>query len=301
MDLKEGDEVIVPAFTMMSPVFALLYQRVKPVLVDVDPVYWTMDTDQIESKVTDRTRAILVVHTYGNPVDMDPVMELARNRSLFVIEDCAEALGATYKGRRPGTFGDIATFSFFANKLITCGEGGIVSTNDLDLADRVNRLHDLYFGRTNKFHHDGLGYNYRMSALQAALGFSQLKRVEEHLERIRRIARVYSSNLEGEEGLNLHRSPPSSEGSYWMYSVTLKNSSRDAITKRLTESGVETRPFFVPAHLQPACSDMFGGEQYPVSELLSRTGLNLPSGLALSDEEIAFVSQKLIDAIRHPL
>lgn len=294
LHLDPGDSVIVPTFTMMSPVFALLYEGLNPVLVDVDPKYWVTTPSHIRGAITPKTKAILVVHTYGNVVAMDEVMELARKHDLYVIEDCAEALGGTYLNRKAGTFGDVSTFSFFANKLITCGEGGMVCTRDEELSERVASYRDMQFGRKNKFLHDGIGYNYRLSALQAALGVSQLKRVEEHLGMIRTIARIYNENLSKDKRLGLHTEPPNVKGSFWMYSVVLDPTfDREAVTRDLSEHGVETRPFFIPAHMQPAFKKVFGKAKYGAAEQLSRAGLNLPSGLSLSKEEINLVCEAL--------
>jgi len=293
--VRARDQVITPAFTMMSPVFAVLYQGAKPVLADVDRDFWTLDARYVERRITRKTKTILVVHTYGNPASMDTIREIARRHDLHVIEDCAESLGATYKGRITGTFGDMSAFSFFSNKLITCGEGGMVCTNDEELADRLRSLRDLCFGRRNKFLHEGLGHNYRISALQAALGLSQLSRIHSHLDRVRKIAATYSENLANVEGLQLHREPPDSVGSFWMYSIVLEQNrlSRDRVIAELSKRGIETRPFFVPVHRQPFWPSHLRDENYPASEFLSRRGVNLPSGLSLTDEEIQYVCDNL--------
>jgi perosamine synthetase len=299
LSLKKGDEIIIPSFTMMSPVFAVLYESLRPKLVDVHPKFWVATPPLIKNAIGKKTKAILVVHTYGNPIAMDEVMEIAHKHGLPVIEDCAESLGAAYRGRKTGTFGDISCFSFFANKLITCGEGGMVCTNDDETAEKLRSLHDLYFGRKNKFLHESLGYNYRMSALQAALGLSQLKRIDEHLDRIRGIARWYSQGLKGVRTVELHSEPPESQSSYWMYSIVFKGRKgmRDVVSNKLKIRGIETRPFFVPAHRQPACARLFSGESYPVSEYLSERGLNLPSGLGLTEGEVAAVCESLKRAL----
>jgi perosamine synthetase len=299
LGLREGDEVIVPALTMMSPVFALLYEGVRPRLVDVDRTHWVATPSAISKAVTKKTKAVLVVHLYGNPVEIDEVREMADRHGLFVIEDCAEALGATYRGRRVGNLGDASCFSFFANKLITCGEGGMVVTNDDEVGSKLVSYHDLCFGRKNKFLHESVGYNYRISAPQAALGLSQLRRIDEHLIRIRRIAGWYASSLRGVSGLELHTEPPNAVGSYWMYSVVVSGGQavREKVAERLSKDGIETRPFFVPAHRQPACARLFSGESYPVSEYLSERGLNLPSGLGLTEGEVAAVCESLKRAL----
>lgn len=304
LGLSTGEEVIAPAFTMMSPIFAILYVGAKPTLVDVDPNYWVMDVSKLEKKITNKTKAIMVVHTYGNPVDMNPIMDIARSHGLYVIEDAAEALGASYYGVKVGSLGDLACFSFFANKLITCGEGGMVVTNDSELYERLYSLRDLCFGRRHKFLHDDVGYNYRMSALQAALGLSQLGRIEKHYSMARKVAETYRKFLQDLDDVMIHEEPPWGKGSYWMFSVVLKDdrnypSRRDRVMEKLKEYGVETRPFFVPVHKQPPCMSMYRGERYSVSEWLSDRGLNLPSSLTLQEEEIQHICEKFKEAIDH--
>lgn len=291
LGLKRGDEVIVPSFAMMSPVLALMYEGIKPVPVDVDRRYWTMKVDEIRRKITGRTKAVMVVNNYGNPNPMSEIQETADAKGLFLVEDCAESLGATFDGKKTGTFGRVSTFSFFANKLITCGEGGMVCTDDGELAERVSSLRDLCFGKKNKFLHEGVGYNYRMSSLQAALGASQLKRIERHLSRIRKIASLYGENLSGTRDLDLHSEPHDTVGSYWMYSVLAKGSaaSRNRIARGLLERGIETRPFFIPVHRQPVYAVRHPKGSFPDSEYISERGLNLPSGLSMREEEIARV------------
>lgn len=295
LKMKPGDEVIVPAFTMMSPIFALLYEGLKPVPVDVDTTFWNLQVEAIQKKMTSKTKAILVVHNYGNPANMPEIMEVARSHDLKVIEDCAEALGSSCCGMKTGTFGDISTFSFFANKLITTGEGGMVSTNCEELKDEIESLRDLCFGRQNKFLHTGLGYNYRMSALQAALGVSQLKRIDKHLEKIRLIAKWYNEALSNLDNIQLHKEPPNSVSSYWMYSVLVKSDKldRDKVMMELSANGVETRPFFVPVTQQPVCHGIIENGSYPCAEFISKRGINLPSGLSLTQEDINTVSDLL--------
>jgi len=295
LGITTHDEAITPSFTMMSPVFALLYERATPVLVDVDRDFWTIDPKHIEQKITEKTKAILVVHTYGNPAPMDIICEIARRHRLELIEDCAESLGSSYAGRRTGTFGSASTFSFFANKLITSGEGGMVCTNDERTAEKLRSLRELCFGKRNKFLHEGLGYNYRLSALQAALGLSQLSRINSHLERIRNIAATYSDKLANVGSLHIHREPPNSVGSFWMYSIMLRQSKpdREYVMNSLSKYGIETRPFFVPVHRQPIWPRVEGNESYPNSEFVSERGINLPSGLGLTDDEIQYICDNL--------
>jgi perosamine synthetase len=301
LGLRDGDEVIVPTFTMMSPILALLYERLTPVLVDVDRRYWVSRADQIMKKITSRTRAILIVHTYGNPAFPLEVSKIAKKNGLYLIEDCAEAMGATCDTRKTGTFGDVSTFSLFANKLITSGEGGLVCTSNDSIAERINGLRDLMFGKENKFLHEGIGYNYRMSALQAALALSQLGRVDLHLKKIRGIAKSYHDLLSTESGLQLHQEVPGSIGAYWMYSVLIGNSARTkGVISELHQAGIETRPFFVPAHRQPVMKSFKSG-RFPVSDYISKRGINLPSGLSLKEQQIEYVCDCLRRALARPI
>jgi perosamine synthetase len=295
--------VIVPDLTMISPVFAITYTGARPVPADVDRRHWGLDPPDLEDRLSDRTRAIVAVHSYGNPVDMDGVLRFAKEHDLLVIEDCSEALGATYRGRPLGTFGHVGTFSFFANKLITSGEGGMVVTKTQRLAREMRSLRDLRFGRKSKFVHDGLGFNCRMTAMQAALGLSQLRRVEEHLKKARWIGRTYAELLKGIQGLQATTEPPWGTSSYWMYSVVLPKGAsrrdRDGLAQRLAARGIETRPFFTPVHRQPAYRGAVQGKGYPVSSYLSARGLNLPSGLTLTQDEIQTVGRALGEEFRH--
>ena len=302
LGLRPGDEVIVPDLTMISPVFAVSYMGARPVPADVDSRHWGIDPFDLENRLSNKTRAVLAVHSYGNPVDMDAILRFAKKHDLFVIEDCSEALGATYRGRPVGTFGQVGTFSFFANKLITSGEGGMVVTNGKRLAREIKSLRDLRFGRRSKFVHDGLGFNYRMTAMQAALGLAQLGRIEEHLQKARWIARTYAALLGDIKGLQAHTEPPGTTGSFWMYSVVLpKRASRrdrDILAERLAGRGIETRPFFTPVHRQPVYRGTVRGKGYPVSSYLSARGLNLPSGLTLTEDEIRTVGTALGEECR---
>jgi perosamine synthetase len=258
-----------------------------------------MDTDQVERKITPRTRAIMVVHIYGHPADMDPLLDLAARRNLVVIEDAAEAHGAEYRGRKCGGLGDISIFSFYANKLITTGEGGMVLTERDDLAERARSLSNLCFQRSRRFLHDELGYNSRLTNMQAALGVGQLRRIDRIVERKRAIAHAYSQRLREVPGLALPVEEPWARNVYWVYGLVLDDTSRldaDVMARRLREKGVETRPFFLGMHEQPAFHrlGLFRDESYPVAERLARRGLYLPSGLTITEPEIDLVC----DAVR---
>jgi perosamine synthetase len=309
LDLKPGDEVIIPTFTIISCAMAVVYSGAVPVLVDSDPDTWCMDVEQIEALITPRTRAIMPVHIYGHPVDMGPLLTLAERHELAVIEDAAEAHGAEYLASRPGTsdwrrcggFGAMSAFSFYANKLITTGEGGMVLTDDAVLADRLRLLRNLAFRRDRRFLHDELGFNFRMTNIQAALGVAQLERIEEVVQRKREIAARYRSGLIGIDSLLLPVEKPWARSVYWMYGIVLGAGRPDAAAfgATLAAAGVETRPFFLGMHRQPALlgRGWFAGEDYPVADRLAERGLYLPSGVGLTNDEIDFVA----DAVRSAL
>jgi len=294
LGIGKEDEVIVPAFTMISTAFAIVYTGAKPVLVDCDRETWNADVNQIEKAITPKTKAILPVHIYGHPCDMDPILDLAKEANLHVVEDAAEAHGAEYKGRRVGGIGSAGCFSFYANKIITTGEGGMIVTNDRDIAQRARSLKDLAFSADKRFVHTALGFNYRMTNVQAAIGLAQFSRIDELVERRRRNARLYSSQLKDVRGLTLPIEAEWARNVYWMYSILIEDDfavDRDGLMKRLAEAGVETRTFFIPMHRQPVFLDMglFQGESYPVAEDISARGLYLPSGSGLSESEVEYV------------
>ncbi|MCG2721193.1 MAG: DegT/DnrJ/EryC1/StrS family aminotransferase [Thermodesulfovibrionales bacterium] len=291
LDLKPGEEVIMPAFTIISCAQAVTYCGGIPVLVDSDPRNWQMDFAQIESRVTPRTRAIMVVHIYGHPADMDPILAIAKKYGLMVIEDAAEAHGAEYKGQKCGGFGDISVFSFYANKLITTGEGGMVLTKNAELSERARSLRNLCFQKKQRFLHEELGYNFRLTNIQAALGVAQLERIKEIVDRKRAIARYYTKRFADIPGLEFPREEPWAKSVYWVYGVVLnENLGMDAaeLALRLAGRGVETRPFFLGMHKQPVFQKMglFLDEHYPNSERLARRGLYLPNGLAMEEQTI---------------
>jgi perosamine synthetase len=285
-----GDEVIVPDFTMIASVFAVVYTEATPVFVDIEPETYTIDTGQIVAKITPRTKAIMPVHIYGHPADMDPVLAVARRHGLRVIEDAAEVHGAKYKGRLCGTMGDINCFSFYGNKIVTTGEGGMVVTNDDALAARARSLKDLAHSPLRRFVHEEVGFNYRMTNLQAALGLGQLEHIGEFLEKKRWMAQRYAEGLKGIYGLRLPITKPYAENVYWMYAVLVEEGfpmSRDVLRAKLQERGIDTRDFFTSCAAQPAIRRL-GAPQgpFPVTEDVARRGLYLPSGLALTEEQI---------------
>jgi perosamine synthetase len=302
LGIGPGDEVIVPDFNLIVGVTTVMQTGARPVLVDVDAATWCIDPSRIEEKVTDRTRAILAVHMYGHPCDMDPIMAVARRHGLKVIEDAAEAHGAEYKGRRVGSLADAACFSFYGNKIITTGEGGMVMTDDADLAARVRMLRNQAFEQP-RFVHRHAGFNYRLTNVQAAIGLAQCERVEAKVARKREIAAWYTELLEEDRGVTLPVERPWARNVYWMYGVVLGPGAsipRDALMLAMYERSVDTRAFFHPLHRQPLLAkrkddrypDTSG--DYPVSARLGRDGLYLPSGLGLTRAQV----EEVVDVFR---
>lgn len=296
LDIGPGDEVILPAFTIISCIGQLIRCGARPVLVDSDARTWNMDVRQLEAKVTSRTKAIMVVHTYGLPVDMDPVLEVAKRHGLFVLEDAAEAHGQTYRGRPCGSLGDISTFSFYPNKLVTTGEGGMIVTNDDQLAATCYSLRNLCFQAQRRFVHERLGWNLRMTNLQAALGVAQLERIDEFAARKRAMGRRYTELLSGIPGLQLPLAKTDyAENIYWVYGLVLSDEvdfdAAEAMRK-LAALGVGCRPFFCPMSQQPVLlgRGLFDGESYPVAERMYRKGFYIPSGLALTGAQMTRVA-----------
>ena len=300
LGLKPGDEVIIPSFTIISCALAIVRNGGVPVLVDCDPVTFGLDASQVESRITPRTRAIMPVHIYGHPVDIDEILTIAKKHHLVVIEDAAEVHGAKYHAgragaspqwRRCGGLGDISTFSFYANKLVTTGEGGMALTNDAAIAERMRSQRNLCFRPERRFYHTHLGNNFRITNLQAAVGVAQLERIDEIVARKRRMGHRYTERLNGIARLQLPVEQAWARAVYWMYAVVLDEAvGFDALefARRLKNEGVETRPFFLGMHEQPALHDLgfFNGERYPITERIARQGLYLPSGLALTDDQI---------------
>ena len=295
INIKKGDEVIIPASTMIATAFAVIHCDATPVLVDAEPETWNMDVEKIEDKITDRTKAIMPVHIYGHPCDMDPMMKIAREHDLYVVEDAAEAHGAEYKGKKAGGIGDVGCFSFYANKIITTGEGGMVVTNDEEIAERAKSLRNLCFSKERRIYlHSEVGYNYRMTNIQAAIGLAQFEKIDELAEMRRRNAHLYNEYLKDVEGITLPTEKEWAKNVYWMYSILIEDefgASRDELMNKLEKKGIETRTFFIPMHVQPVFLNMglFKGESYPVAEDLARTGMYLPSSSGLMEEEIKFI------------
>lgn len=308
LDLQPGDEVIMPTFTIISCAQAVTYNSGVPVLIDADPRTWCMDVRQITAKITSRTRAIMPVHIYGHPVDMDVVMKLAKKHNLVVLEDAAEAHGAEYLSGRDGAnpiwqrcggIGHISTFSFYANKLITTGEGGMVLTNNPAYAEQLHGLRNLCFRSERRFYHTELGHNFRLTNLQGALGLAQLERMDQIVTKKRWIGRAYTERLRDIPGLQLPAEESWAKNVYWMYGLVLDESRGiDAVefARRLKAEGIDTRPFFLGMHEQPVFHDMglFQNEKCSVAERIAHQGLYLPSGLTLTEAQL----KQVCDAVR---
>lgn len=307
LEIKEGDEVIMPTFTIISCAMAVTKLGAIPVLVDSDIHTWNMNVQEIEAKITNKTKAIIVVHLYGLPVEIDKVLELANKYNLKVIEDAAEMHGQTFRGRPCGSFGDISIFSFYSNKHITTGEGGMVVTNDEELAERCCTLRNLCFKKDVRYVHDEISDNYRFTNLQAAVGLAQLERLGEFVERKRAMGKYYSEELCGIEGLILPVDKTEyAENIYWVYGLVLDRDipvDNREMQRLLAEKGIGSRPFFWSMHEQPVYRNkgMFVNEAYPNAEYLARKGFYIPSGLALTKEQmqqVVVTVRKVIKSIR---
>lgn len=304
LDIGEGDEIVLPTFTIVSCLAPVLRRGATPVFVDADPVTWTMDVSALDSLVTTRTRAIMPVHIYGLPVDMDPILEVADRHGLAVIEDAAEAAGSLYRGHPCGSFGDVSCFSFYANKHVTTGEGGMLLTDDDDLAKRLRSLRNLCFQPGRRFVHEELGHNARMTNLQAAIGLAQVESLDRHIARKRELGERYRAGLADVAGLEFApASTAYADNDHWVFGFVIDDelpTDAAGFAARLAAHGIGTRPFFFPLHLQPALrafriEPMPG--RFPVAERLAERGLYLPSGLGTTDDQI----DRAVDAVRSVL
>ena len=292
LGIGEGDEVIMPAFTIISCAMAVTKLGAVPVLVDSDIHTWNMNVNEIEAKITPRTKAIMIVHIYGLPAEVDSVLALAKKYELKVIEDAAEMHGQTYKGKPCGSFGDISTFSFYPNKHITTGEGGMVVTDDEELAERCRMLRNLCFRKDVRYVHDEISDNYRLTNLQAAVGLAQLERIEEFVARKRAMGKYYTEQLRDIEGLILPiEKTDYADNIYWVYGIVLDRkiqTDNKTVQKILAEEGIGSRTFFWCMHEQPVYREqgMFQNENYPNAEYLARKGFYIPSGLALTEVQM---------------
>jgi len=302
LNLEHGSEIIMPSWTIISCAIAIIEAGCIPVLVDCDPETWCMDLDQVESRISPKTRALMPVHMFGHPVDMRRLATLARKCGLYIIEDAAEAHGAEVAGRRVGGLGDMGCFSFYSNKIVTTGEGGMVVTNNLEFADRLRLLRNLCFRSDRRFFHTEIGHNYRLTNLQAAVGVAQIERVDSHIEKKRWIAACYRERLKNLSQLALPVEREWAKNVYWMYGLVLDDDvpfDAAEFARRLRERGVDTRPFFLGMHEQPVfrSKGLFERQTYPVSERLTRRGLYIPSGLTLTELQIDRVCEAIVQVV----
>jgi len=293
LGIKNGDEVIVPVLTFIATANAVTYCSAKPVFVDSDFETWNIDSEKIEEKITRNTKAIIPVHLYGNPCDMKSILDIAKDHDLFIIEDAAEAHGAEYKGKKVGSFGDIACFSFYGNKVITTGEGGMCITDNEKLAEKMRILKDHGMDPNRKYWHNLIGFNYRMTNVQAAIGLAQLKKLDNFIRIKRENANSYNSLLKNIDGIRLPPETKDAKNIYWLYSILIENKfgiSRDNLMNKLDEDGIETRPFFYPIHEMPPYEN---NENFPVAQELSKKGINLPSAVTLKKDDIKYITDTI--------
>lgn len=299
LNIKKNEEVILPSFTIISCILPVIRSGAKPILVDSDPITWNMDVNEIEKKINSKTRAIIAPHIYGLPIDMDPLLKIAKKYNLKVIEDAAEALGLQYKTRECGSFGDVSTFSFYANKHITTGEGGMIVTDNEQIAEKCRSLRNLCFNKERRFLHYDLGWNYRFTNLQSALGIAQLEKLNKFIIKKRLIGENYNKELSKINLFNIPLNEKSyAKNIYWVYGIVLKKNSpikTDSLMKKLKLYGIETRNFFWPLHKQPILKKMgfFKNMKLPVAEYLSKNGLYLPTGLSITSLQQKYVINKI--------
>ncbi|MFZ4855384.1 MAG: aminotransferase class I/II-fold pyridoxal phosphate-dependent enzyme [Desulfuromonadaceae bacterium] len=302
LEIGRDDEVIIPDLTFAAPASMAVLCGAKPVFVDVDRTTWTMNPAAIEERITSRTKAIVPVHLYGHPCDMDPIMEIAKRHGLYVIEDCAEALGAEYKGQKVGTIGDIGTFSFFANKVITTGEGGMVTTNNHELRNKMQLLRDHGMTREKRYWHHVAGFNYRLTNLQAAIGLAQMEKIHEFLHYRKEIVARYDSQLKDIKGIYIPPRAKWAKNIFWLYSIIIDEKvtgiGRDTLMAHLADQGIDTRPFFYPLHQQPPFIDEFC-RYFPNSEWLASAGLSLPTSNNIKLEDIDKVCASIFSVMKN--
>ncbi|MSR71088.1 MAG: DegT/DnrJ/EryC1/StrS family aminotransferase [Candidatus Taylorbacteria bacterium] len=302
LGIKAGDEVLVGTFTNMATFFAVLYQGAKPIPIDSDPFTFNLDPALLEAKITKKTKAIIVIHIYGHPVDMDPVLKIARKHKLYVIEDAAEAHGALYKGKPVGSLGDIGCFSFYANKIITTGEGGMLTTNNKKWSDRARMLKSIAFGTENKYMHQAVGFNYRMTNITAAIGVAQMSKVKNIIKKKRKVADYYIKAFKTIPQLQLPVAKPYAFNVYWMFSVVLRGTlsgRRQEFMSELKKRGVDTRDHFVPFNQQEIFikKGLTRMNECPIANDFSKDGLFLPSGPDISPIELKYVSKQVTEVV----
>ena len=298
LNLKPGDEVIMPSFTIISCALAVIEAGAKPVLADCDLDTWCIQPDEIKRKINNRTKAILIVHMFGHPANMDEIEKIIKSKKIDIIEDAAESHGSKFKEKVVGSFGKISCFSFYVNKLITTGEGGMALTNDKSLYNKMRNLRNLAFNKTRRFSHNEIGYNYRMTNIQAAIGLSQLEKITEHIKIKRQNTFLYNKILTSYDlPISLPIEKEWAKSTFWMYGIVLKNKKITAktLSRKLFDNKIETRPLFLGMHEQPVFKKMnlFKSDRYPNTEYLSKYGLYLPSGLRLNKSKIELICKTL--------
>lgn len=299
LGIKEGDEVIVPDLTFIATANAVAYTGAKPVFADIDPETWCIDPEDIKKKITSKTKAIIPVHLYGHPADMDPILEIAKEYGLYVIEDCAEAHGAEYKGKKVGSLGICGAFSFYGNKIITTGEGGMITTNDEALYERAKFLRDHAMSKEKRYWHTEVGYNYRMTNIQAALGLAQLERIDEIIRKKRQIFEWYREYLKDIAGIKLNPEKEWAKNVFWMVCLLVENfdeDKRDRFMRFLREKGIDTRPFFYPCSMMPMYKN--SKIKNKVSYEIYKKGIILPSGYNLTEEEVKWICQEIMTLLK---
>jgi perosamine synthetase len=291
LGISKGDEVIIPTLTYIATANTVKYCGATPVFAESDRYTWNIDPYKIEEKITERTKAIMPVHLYGLPAEMDVILKIAEKYSLFVIEDAAEAHGAMYKGKKVGTFGVAGSFSFFGNKIITTGEGGMITTNDSMLYNKMKQLRSQGMDPNKRYWHTTLGYNYRMTNMQAAVGLGQLENIDWHLGERQRVANLYKKELSRlSDYLEVQSIPQDATHVYWMNSVLLREwvkVSRDEVMEQMEKMNIEMRPLFYPMHIMPPYLDE--KSKFPIAESLSERGINLPSHSLLTEEDVKYI------------
>lgn len=295
LEISKDDEVIVPSFTYIATANAITYVGAKPVFVDSEPETWQISPESIKKSITKKTKAIIIVHLYGHPCEMDEITKICKENNIYLIEDCAEAIGSKYKNKKVGSFGDIATFSFFGNKTITTGEGGMLVSNNEKLIKEA--YHYKNQSVTEKqYWHDKTGYNYRMTNIQAAIGLAQLEQVEKNIKDKANIAEIYQKAFENTQ-IKFHKAHKDVFHTYWMCSILLKNKKiRDNLVDFLTKKGIDTRPLFYPAHKMP-CFKNYNNQTLPVAEDLGYRGINLPSWPDLKNEDVQYIADTIIEFV----
>ena len=303
LELNKNDEIIMPSFTIISNAISIIKNFAKPVLIDSDFQTWNIKIEDIEKKITKKTKAIMIPHIYGFPCEMDKIIKICKKKKLFLIEDAAEMIGQNYNEKPCGCFGDISTFSFYANKHITTGEGGMLFTNNSKLNEKFNLLKNLNFGKKERFNHTDISWNYRLTNMQATLGLSQFKRIKQIVKKKREIGNFYFNKFKNNKNIIIQPNKLKyAKNIYWVFGIILKSKNkkfREDFQKKLLLKKIETRPFFVPMHKQDIFikKGYFKNESYPISEFLSSNGFYIPTGLDLSKKELNYIANTIINLI----